>query len=194
MLEPISGAPADHFAIGGLSDNPPVAEVLERISETTKRDTQEGAMPGGEPADRVSQEIVLKPQEQEVSPAVASLEPPLAGSQPLQPRGHSRLEATPAVTRAGTAARSFVSPNTHNRSDSSHLAAITTGPALSELRGLRLCTEKILPAIAHETHGVGFAVEYVYTATTIQSCSAGENAEIFPNTFEEATTIPAKAQ
>ena len=89
-------------------------------------------MPGGEPTDGVSQEVVVEPQEQAVSPAGASLKTPLAGSQPLQQRGHSRLEATPAVTRAGTAAQSFVRRNAHNRSDSSHLAAIATGPALSE--------------------------------------------------------------
>ena len=79
---------------------------------------QEGAMPGGEPTDGVSLEVVLEPQEQAVSPAGASLETPLAGSQPLQQRGHSRLEATPAVTRAGTAAPSFVTRNAHNRSES----------------------------------------------------------------------------
>ena len=87
----------------------------------------------GEPTDGVSQEVVLEPQEQAVSPAGASLEIPLAVSQPLQRRGHSRLVATPAVTRAGTAAQSFVRRTPHNRSDSSHLAAMATGPALSEL-------------------------------------------------------------
>ena len=142
VLEPLPGASADYIAVGGLSDNPPVAELLERISEITKRDTldggavgppQEGVMPGGEPTDGGSQEVVLEQQEQTVSPAGASLETPLAGSQPLQPRGHSRLEATPAVTRAGTAAQSFVRRTAHNRLDSAHLAAIATGPALSEL-------------------------------------------------------------
>ena len=60
VLELIPGASADHIAVGGLSDNPPLAELLERISEITRRDTldggaagpqQEGAMPGGEPMD-----------------------------------------------------------------------------------------------------------------------------------------------
>ena len=101
----------------------------------------------GEPTDGVSQEVVLEPQEQAVSPAGASLEIPLAVSQPLQRRGHSRLVATPAVTRAGTAAQSFVGSNAYNRSDSSHLTTIATGPALSELRGLRLYTKETLPDI-----------------------------------------------
>ena len=65
---------------------------------------------------------------------------------------------------------------------------ITTGPALSELRGLRLYTKEILPDIAHETHGVDSTIEYAYAATTIQSRSAGENAEIAPNSFKEAMT------
>ena len=168
VLEPLPGASADYIGVGGLSDNPPVAELLEQISEITRR---EGATPGGEPTDGILQEVVLEPQEQEVSPAGASLEAPLAGSQPLQQQGHSRLEATPAVTRAGTAAQSFVRRNAHNRSDSAHLAAIATGPALSELRRLRLYTKETLPDIAHETYGADSAVEYAYAATTIQSCS-----------------------
>ena len=77
VLEPLPGASADHIAVGRLSDNPPVAELLERISEIIRRDTldggaagppQEGAMPGGEPTDGVSQEVVLEPQEQAVYP------------------------------------------------------------------------------------------------------------------------------
>ena len=95
-----------------------MAALLERISEITSRETldggaagspQEGAMPGGGATDGISQEeVVLEPQEQAVSPTGASLETPLAGSQPLQQRGHLRLEATSAVTRAGTAAKSCV--------------------------------------------------------------------------------------
>ena len=71
---------------------------------------------------------------------------------------------------------------------------MATGPALSELRGLRLYTKEALPDISHETYGADSAVEYAYAATTIQSCSAGENAEITPNTFSEAMNLPAKTQ
>ena len=179
VMEPIPGASADHIAVGGLSDNSLVAELLERVSEIIRRDTldggaagppQERAMPGGEPTDGALHEVVLKPQEQAVSPAVgASLETPLAGSQPLQQRGHSRLEVTPTVTRAGTAAKSFVRRNAHNRSDCAHPTAIATGPALSELRGLKLYTKEIMPDTAHETYRANSAVEYVYAATTIQN-------------------------
>ena len=144
VLEPIPGASAHHIAVGGLSDNPPVTEFVERISEIARRDTldggavgppQERAMPGGEPTDGVSQEVVLEPQEQAVSPTGTSLETPLAGSQTLQQRRHSRPEATPAVTRVGTTAKSFVRRNAHNRSDSGHLAVTDTGIVLSDLRG-----------------------------------------------------------
>ena len=127
-----------------------------------------------------------------MSPAGASLEKPLAGSQPLQQRGHSRLEAAPAVMHAGTAAKSFVRHNANNRPDSAHLEAITTGPVLSELRGLRLYTKEILPDIAHETYEADSAIEYAYAATTIQSCSVGENAEKISNTFKEAMTLGVK--
>ena len=149
-------------------------------------------MPGGKLTDGVSQEGALEPQEQPGSPAGASLQTPLGGSQPLQQRGHSRLEATPAVTRAGTATKSFVRRNANNRSDSAHLAMITTGPALSELRWLRLYTKEILPDIAHETYEADSAIEYAYAATTIQSCSVGENAEKISNTFKEAMTLGVK--
>ena len=124
----------------------------------------------------------------------ASLETPLAGSQPLHQRRQLRLEVTPAVTRVGAAAKSFVGRNAHNRSYYSHPAAIATGPALSELRGLRLYTKETLLDIAHETNGADSALKHAYDATTIQSCSAGENGEITPNTFKEAMTLPAKAQ
>ena len=129
-----------------------------------------------------------------MSPAGVSLETPLAELQPLQQRERSRLEATSAVTRAGTAAKTLVRRNARNHLDYVHLAAIDTGSTLSELRGLRLYTKETLPDIAHETYEADSAVEYVYAATTIQRYSAGENAEITPNTFEKAVTLPAKAQ
>ena len=38
MLNPLPGASSDHITAGGLSANPQVAELLERISEITRRD------------------------------------------------------------------------------------------------------------------------------------------------------------
>lgn len=146
-------------------------------------------MPGGAPTGGVSQEGVFHPLEQPVSPAGASLETALAGSPPLQQQKHSRLDMTPAASRAGTAAHSYVRRNANNT-----FAAINTGPALSKLRGLRLCTEAILPGIAHDMYGVDSAVEYAGTATHIKSRSAGKNAEIMTSTFKEAMSLLAKAQ
>ena len=158
VLESLPGASADHIAVGGLSNNPPVAELLERISEITRRDTlgrrsYSTTTTRGDAWRRVYgwsfAGVVLEPQEQAISPAGASLGTPLAGSQPLQQRGRLRQEATPAVTCAGTAARSFARRNVLNRSDPAHLAAIATGSVLSELFGLRLYTKETLPDIAH---------------------------------------------
>ena len=85
-------------------------------------------MPGRELSDGALQEGVRDTQEEQSgSPAGTSLETPLIGSQPLQQQWHSHLEPTPAVTRAGTAANSFVRGNDNIHSDYVHVAAITTG-------------------------------------------------------------------
>ena len=57
--------------------------------------------------------------------------------------------------------------NANCRSNSAHLAAIITGPAISELRGLKLYTKRSLLDIAHETHGAESAVEYAYARTNV---------------------------
>ena len=75
-----------------------------------------------------------------------------------------------------------------------HSSSLLHRPALSELRGLRLYTKETLLDIAHDMYGADSAVEYAYAATTIQKCSAGDDAEITPHTFKEAMTLPAKAQ
>lgn len=89
----LSGAAADHTAVSGLSANPPVAALLGRISETMRRNTldrgaagppRDGAMPGGEPADRKPKEVVFEPQEEPVTPSGAPLELPLVEPQLLQ--------------------------------------------------------------------------------------------------------------
>ena len=38
VLEPLTSASVDHLTAGGLSMNPPVAELLDRISDITRRD------------------------------------------------------------------------------------------------------------------------------------------------------------
>ena len=46
VLEPLPAASADHIVVGVLSDNPPVAELMERISEITWRGTIDGGATG----------------------------------------------------------------------------------------------------------------------------------------------------
>ena len=65
-------------------------------------------MPARVPMEGGSQEFISQTLEQPTSPSEASLETLLAGLPPLQQRGHSRLDVTPAVARAGTAVQSFV--------------------------------------------------------------------------------------
>ena len=159
-LEPLLGASSDHIPVGGLSDNPPVTELLERISEITRgthwtEELQDHCKKGLCPEESLRMEFCRRAfsnrRSSRCRPRAASLETPMAGSQPLQQRGHSRREATPAVTRAGTAAKSFTRRKASNRSDFVHLAALTTKPALPALRELRLYTNKILLDISHET-------------------------------------------
>ena len=72
-----------------------------------------------------------------------------------------------------TAARFFLKRNANCRSNSAHLAAIITGPAISELRGLKLYTKRSLLDIAHETHGAESAVEYAYARTNVPKLFGG---------------------
>ena len=143
---------------GSISGEPSAKGVLEG-----------GIIKDGTSPEGVPQEGVLEHLEQPISPGVASLESSSAASSPLQQRKHSRLEVTPAVTRAGTAARSFLKRNAISRPNSAQLAATITGPALSELRGLKLYTRMSLPDIAHETHRAESAVEYAYATTNVRN-------------------------
>ena len=76
-------------------------------------------------------------------------------------------------------------------SSSAYLAPIVPDGALFELQGLGLYTTASLPDIAHETES---GVEYVYTATNVQSPSVKEKSNIIPNTFEQAMTLPTKLE
>lgn len=71
VLEHFPGAFTDHIAMGEISDNPLVAELLERTNEITRGDTldrkpakppQEGGISCGEPTGGFSQDSVLEPQ------------------------------------------------------------------------------------------------------------------------------------
>ena len=185
-------ASTDHVTASRRSENTLVAELLGRISAITRRDLMEdGALPGeASPTGEVPQGGVLERPEQPTSPAGGPVEAPLAGSSSLQQHGQSRHGVTPAVTRAGNAARSLTE---RRANDSAHLAEIATDGTLSELRRLGLYTKALLPDVVHQTNKAGSVVEYACATTNVQRYSVGEKMEVIPNTFKEAMTLPAKA-
>ena len=117
------------------------------------------------------------------------MEAPLAGLSSLQQHGQSRHGVTPAVTRAGNAARSLRERRANN---SAHLAEIATDGTLSELRRPGLYTKALLPDVTHENKAESVA-EYACATTNVQRYSVGGKMEVIPNTFKEALTLPAKA-
>ena len=185
-------ASIDHVTASRRSENTLVAERLGRISAITRRDLlEDGALPGeASPTGEVPQGGVLERPEHPTSPAGGSVEAPLAGSSSLQQHGQSRHGMTPAVTRAGNAARSL---RERRAKDSVHLAVIATDGTLSELRRLGLYTEALLPDVVHQTNKAESVVEYAWATTNVQRYSVGEKMEVISNTSKEAMTLPAKA-
>ena len=118
------------------------------------------------------------------------MEAPLAESSSLQQHGQSRHGVTPAVTRAGNAARSH---RERRANDSAHLAEIATDSTLSELRQLGLYTKGLLPDVVHQTNKAESVVEYACATTNVQKYSVGEKMEVIPKTFKEAMTLPVRA-
>ena len=169
-----------------------VAEFLGRISAITRRDLlEDGALAGeASPLGEVSQSGVLERPEQPTSPAGGTVEAPLAGSSSLKQRGHSHHVVTPAVIRAGNAARSF---RERSANDSAHLAEIATESTLSEIRRLELYIKALLPDAVHQTNREESVVEYAFATTNVQRYSVGDQMEVISNTFKEATTLLAKA-
>ena len=186
-------ASTDHITVNRRSESTLVAELLDRISAITRRDLlEDGALPGeASPTGEVPQGGVLERPEQPTSPAGGPVEAPLAGSSSLQQHGHSRHGVTPAVTRAGNAARSL---RERSANDSAHLAEIATDSTLSELRRLGLYTKALLPDVVHQTNKAESVLEYACAMTNVQRYSVGEKMEVIPKTSKEVMTLPAKAQ
>ena len=184
-------ASTDHVTDSRRPENI-LVELLGRISAIIPRDLlEDGALPGeGSPTEEVPQGGVLERPEQPTSPAGGLVEAPLAGSSSLQQHGQSRHGVTPAVTRAGNAARSL---RERRANDSAHLAEITTDSTLSDLRRLGLYTKALFPDVVHQTNKAETVVEYACATTNVQRYSVGEKMEVIPNTFKEAMTFPAKA-
>ena len=117
-------------------------------------------------------------------PGCEHLEALLAGPLPLQHHGPSRHQVAPLATRAGNATQSI---KERYDNDCTHLVEITTDSTLSQLRRPRFYIEAFLTDIAHETDEAESVVEYACAATNVQMYSVGEETEVVPNTFEEAT-------
>ena len=185
-------ASTDYVTASRRSENTLVAELLGRISAITRRDLLgDGALPGeASPTGEVPQGGVLEHPEQSTSPAGGPAEAPLAGSSSLQQHGQSPHGVTPAVTRAGNAARSL---RERKANDSAHLAEIATDSMLSELRRLGLYTKALLPDVVRHTNKAESVVKYACATTNVQRYSVGEKMEVIPNTFKETMTLPAKA-
>ena len=92
----------------------------------------------------------------------------------------------PAATRAGNATQSM---RERNDNDCTHFVEIAPDRTLSQLQRLGLYTEAFLTHIAHQTDEAESVMEYACAATNVQIYSAGEDTEVLPNTFEEATII-----
>ena len=90
---------------------------------------------------------------------------------------------------AGNATQSI---KERNDNDSIHLVEIATDSTLSQLRKLGLYTEAFLTDIAHQTDEAESVVGYACVATNLQMYSAGEETEVLPKTFEEATMIGSR--
>ena len=177
-------ASTDHVTANRRSENTLVAELLDRISANTRRDLlEDGALPGEESlTGEVPQGGVLERPEQPTSPAGGLVEAPLAGSSSLQQHGQSRHGVTPAVTRAGNAARSL---RERSANDSAHLAEIATDSTLSELRRLGLYTKALLPDVVHQTNKAESVVEYACATTNVQRYSVGEKGKLFQTSLKK---------
>ena len=119
-----------------------------------------------------------------MSSSCEHVEAPFARPLPLQHHGPSRHQVTPEATRAGNATQSI---KERNDNDCTRLVEIATDSTLSQLRRLGRYTEAFLTDIAHQTDGAESVVEYACAATNDQMYSVGEETEVVPNTFEEAT-------
>ena len=92
------------------------------------------------------------------------MEAPLVGSLPLQHHGPLRHQVTPAVMRAGNAARSL---RERSANGSAHLVKITTDSMMSELWRPGLYIEAFLPDVVHQTHEAGSVVKYPYAVNNV---------------------------
>ena len=157
---------------------------LSETSECGKPREQPASLREASPAGGAPQDGALEHPEQSMSSGCEHVKAPFARPLPLQHHGPLRHQVTPAATRAGNATQSI---KERNDNDCTRLVEIATDSTLSHLRRLGLYTEAFLTDIAHQTDEAQSVVEYACTATNDQMYSVGEETEVVPNTFEEAT-------
>ena len=162
----------------------PGGESLAGIPEGDKPRDQPAPLGEASPARGVPQGGVLEHLDQPMWPGCEHVEALLSGPLPLQHHGPSRHQVAPSATRAGNATQSI---KERYDNDCTHLAEITTDSTLSQLWRLGLYIEALLTDIAHQTDEVESVVEYACATTNVQMYSGGEETEVVPNTFEEAT-------
>ena len=157
-------------------------ESLSGTSECGKLREQPASH--GEASPGVPQDGALEHPKQSMPSGCEHVEAPFARPLPLQHHEPSRHQVTPAATRAGNATQPI---KERNDNDCTRLVEIATDSTLSQLRRLGLYTEAFLMDIAHHTDEAESVVEYACVATNDQMYSVGEETEVVPNTFEEAT-------
>ena len=160
-------------------------ESLSGTSECGKPREQPESLGEASPAGGVPQDGALEHPEQPImSSGCEHVEAPFARPLSFQHHGPSRHQVTPEATRVGNATQSI---KKRNGNDCTRLVEIATNITLSQLRRLGLYTEAFLTDIAHQTDEAESVVEYACVATNDQMYSVGEETEVVPNTFEEAT-------
>ena len=156
---------------------------LSGTTECGKPREQPASLGEESPAGGALQDGALEHPEQPMSSGCEHMEAPFARLLALQHHGPSR-QVTPEATRAGNATQSI---KERDDNDCTRLVEIATDSTLSQLRRLGLYTEAFLTDIAHQTDRAEAVVEYACAATNDQMYSVGEETEVVPNTFEEAT-------
>ena len=164
-------------------------EPLSGTSECGKPREQPASLREASPAGGAPQDGALEYPEQSMSFGCEHVEAPFARPLPLQHHGPSRHQVTPAATRADNATQSI---KERNDNDCARLVEIATDSTLSHLRRLGQYTEAFLTDIAHRTDEAESVVEYACAATNDQIHSVGEETEVVPNTFEEATITDSR--
>ena len=164
-------------------------ESLSGTSECGKPREQPVPLREASPAGGAPQDGALEHPEQSMSFGCEHVEAPFARPLPLQHHGTSRHQVTPAATRAGNATQSI---KERNDNDCTRLVEIATDSTLSRLRRLGQYTEAFLTDIAHQTDEAESVVEYACDVTNDQMYSVGEEMEVVPNTFEEATITDSR--